>query len=271
MKIFSTTIIFIFVLATLGFSQQDSILIDKKEVFTLPEKGSFAIGISANPFLNYFGNLFRLEGYNSLYPSLLNGQIYTKYFTSSNNAIRLRAGINRNNTVDEFRVRYDMNNSLFVTDIRESQYRNFNLMLGYEWRKGIGRLQFYYGADAGFRHVTETINYTYGNAYASNNPFPSTAFYSPPLPNRPLEISNEGGTELIIRGLVGLEYFIFSGVSLGTELGLDLNHNFLSVKKEKYEHWDSSAGTARVNEYKFESTSTRLNTYIGSLFVLFHF
>ncbi len=82
-------LIILFTLLYLGLNviAQDSILVNKQGRVILPQKGDIAIGLSADPFLNFIGNMFNGNTNNSL--SLGDQNLYFRYFFSENEALRV--------------------------------------------------------------------------------------------------------------------------------------------------------------------------------------
>ncbi len=232
-----------------GFSQQDSLLKDKKGNIVLPQKGDFALGIGVNSIFNYVGNLFSSSGDNRLALTLLNNnQLYGKYFLASNRAVRVRLGISKyalnyhDNITSDFRGNLD-------ADSRKESYMNLSFVLGLEERKGRDRLQLAYGAEFKLYFSNSKFNYSYGS-------------YSDTI--RPLEVKNSNGIGIGARAFVGTEYFLLPKVSIGGEVGLGIMGNMFGKSYEKY---------SAYNDITFDNNTLEINTDIlnGQIYLLFHF
>ena len=166
---------------TSSFAQTE--LKSKKEEVILPEAGDWAIGIDANPFLNYVGNMFGKTAAN-VAPSWnfhnANQIITGKYFTEASMAYRasLRLGMN-SATVREMDANR-MKTALSATAngfpgaeaMVENTWKNSSTSIGLsggiEKRKGKTRLQGYYGGELGLFLSSSKDKYTYGNKLAVN-------------------------------------------------------------------------------------------------------
>ena len=146
--------------------QRDKGTDTKKGYNILPAKGDFALGISANPFLNYGTSL--LSG-GSPAPTFngFGGRIYGKYFTRDNQAFRFGIGLVANGNQQRGKVRndeaYENDSSLtpdddvHLFDKMNTSNTDVTLFVGYEWRRGYGRLQGFYGVQAGLDfHISTT-------------------------------------------------------------------------------------------------------------------
>lgn len=209
-------------------AQQDSILTDAKNRKILPEGKDFAVGISINPIFNYFGNTFNGSQYNSLNLGLLNNQLYGKYFLSNSQALRFRLGIRT--------TRKDIQATINYTKINlEETFSEVDLTTGYEIRKGKTRLQYFYGGEISFAFEDVKHDYDY------------TGF----LPDN-IGLREAEGLGVSFRGFFGVEYFVFSKISVGGECGL---------------------GVVSTNTFNSPKRKFSVNTDIlgGQIFMLFHF
>jgi len=166
---------------TSTFAQTE--LKSKKEEVILPEAGDWAIGIDANPFLNYIGNMFGKTAAN-VAPSWnfhnANQIITGKYYSDASTAFRasLRLGMN-SATIREMEANR-MKTALSPTangfpgaaSMVENTWKHstsaIGLSGGIEKRKGKTRLQGYYGGELGIFLSTSKDKYTYGNKLAVN-------------------------------------------------------------------------------------------------------
>lgn len=256
-----------------GFAQD---LTSKKGEPILPEAGDWAIGVDANPFLDYFGNFFGKTTSNSA-PSFLfpNGQqvITGKYFVDPQTAYRvgLRIGLN-NNTQREMvddRTAITTTNYPSPDPMVENTWKHsttsIGLSAGIEKRKGKTRLQGYYGGELGIYLSTSKDKFTYGNtlnpqsttapvfvdaddAFTGANNYDAT----PPIQNvlssggRVLERNNGTTFSFGVRGFVGVEYFILPKISLGGEFGWGLGLTSVGKTTTEWESVGTDAQSASV-------------------------
>jgi len=127
-------------------SAQDSILVSKRGVPILPQKGDLSIGIDAVPFFNLFKDNGTSPGFNFAgdTPSLT-----LKYMTKDNRAIRMAIDLGYFLITDDMEPRVgdrQVNNSL-------------GLGFGYEWRRGSSRIQGIYGMQGNFKIGRTKIEY----------------------------------------------------------------------------------------------------------------
>jgi hypothetical protein len=193
-----------------AFSQQDSLLRNKGGKIILPQKGDYAVGISVNSIFNYVGNMFSSSGNNQFYLNLLSGNnLYGKYFLSSQSAIRVKFSINQFSEHYENNVQDDININNKVTDKLDESFTQLGLSVGYEKRKGSGRLQVSYGVELNFNRTVNDDKYTYGNAFSITNTAPTSTFSfnspsnSGPESNRPLESKQDNGIGIGVRLFTG--------------------------------------------------------------------
>jgi hypothetical protein len=267
-------------------SQQDSVLKSKKGKVILPEKKDFAIGISANSFLNYFGNLLSSSGNNRLNMDLIGGNsLYGKYFLNKKNALRLRLYLNVNNAQYISTIPNDLDpvGLAVVNDKLDTKSTNYNIALGYERRHGKGRLQIFGGAEfLLFRNSTKS-KYQYGNAFSTSNPNPNTTTnfnnngfggtnYSR-VGNRTTDLNNDSGLGYGGRAFFGLEYFIFPKISVAGEFGVFGNVSNKGVASSTSEYWNFM-----INQTSQRDTETKADKFVlgsdnlsGQIALLFYF
>jgi hypothetical protein len=116
-----------------------------------------------------------------------------------------------------------------VDDIATFQKTNILLSAGMEFRRGYRRLQGFYGAEIGFGQTGARQSVQYGNAFSDQYAIQYTNFQSGSTvsfnPNntarttRDVETKFRGGIRLGARAFVGVEYFIFSKISIAVEYG----------------------------------------------------
>jgi hypothetical protein len=148
----------------------------------LPATGDFSIGFNAAPALNYIGNLF--SGGNSIEMDWQReNTIVGTYMKSDDLAYRAGIGIGMASSKS--------NDSNSVSE------SNISLMAGMMKLRRGNRIMGYYGAEAGLGISSEKTK--------TNN----------------VE-TKARGTNIMARGFVGAQYFIWPKISVGAEYGLGL-------------------------------------------------
>ncbi|GHV62563.1 hypothetical protein FACS1894195_4610 [Bacteroidia bacterium] len=166
----------------------------------LPKAGDFAIGVDATPFLKYVGGFFYNNSTNTDIDAL---GIHGKYFVKDAQAIRanLKFGIYTDQT----------NNDVEMGLKKETNSVNdFNLNLGYEWRRGSKHLQAFYGIEL----------------LGGYNSGKSTKEIADTISGDSQELKTLGAT--ISAGLgvfAGLEYFVAPKISVGAEVGFGAKYS----------------------------------------------
>lgn len=161
------------------FAQEsENNLISKNGINILPEKGEFAIGIDAVPFLNLLNDKGDVPGFNFVSENT----VFLKYFISDNKAIRayFRIGNYREKEGDENFDNFDKDTETNIT-----------LGFGYEKRYGKSRVQGFYGFEGGLLYNK--------SKFVQNE-------------NVLLETSGFG---VVVETLLGAEYFFAPKLSIG--------------------------------------------------------
>jgi hypothetical protein len=256
-------------------NQGDSILRNKHGHPILPKAGDIALGFNAVPVIDFFLNApnYLLSGrQNSAngsgtavnYTSNLDNQITGKYFLTNNSAIRVRLGYNTlsgtvSNPVQDAQALYNAEQSGSIDNIQTAQKMtvndvisfakaNITVQVGYERRRGYGRLQGFYGAELGVGSFKNNSTVTYGNAfsdqyvsyYTSNFNTGSVSQEDPTTGNtytRYIDTTHTSNWTFSLRGFIGVEYFIFPKISIGAEFGWSYAITFLrgyTVTAETY-------------------------------------
>lgn len=232
----------------------DDPVLNKKGHRILPVKGDFAIGFNAIPVLDLLYNSIHIGGSaptnTVVVPNTVqfvqgsNNQIVGKYFLDDKTAIRARVGINTlsgsmTNLVQDAEAMHaaslgtaeDIQAASLIRVEDKLKFTKSNIMVtvGIEKRRGYRRLQGYYGAEIGFGEMHANQNVTYGNAfsdvyavqYTDNfNAFTvATQLPTSPRTVRNLSTKEQGGFRYGVRGFIGIEYFIFTKISIGVEYG----------------------------------------------------
>jgi hypothetical protein len=260
--------------------------VNKRGIPYLPEAGDFALGVDASPFLNYLGNLFDQTGSNKA-PEFENGLgIYGKYFIDDNQAIRAKLYLEFSKTAykqtvpnDNERLVDPTNTNATVVDVKNDFNNDVLLSLGYELRRGKGRLQGFYGADLFLGYGNLTSTYKYANPMTVANQAPSTADFitggNSYQNYRKLEEKTGYTFTTGLGAFVGVEYFITSLISLGGEFNLNFFYGTTGQKEVTSEYFlgnEIKEAKSRERAGKDEAFQTGLFTKpTGSLFVMFHF
>lgn len=266
--------------------QSDSILRSKKGIPVLPQKGDWAIGADALPYLEYFGNMFNNSTDNSL--TLENQVLYGRYFIADNAAIRVLLGIQKGSERAAFYVQDDA--AVFAdplsraqtTDYRVSKESVITLDLGYQKFRGYGRLRGFYGAHFGLAIARESSKFNYGNPMSIANSAPSTIYdwnngYSDNISVRTLESDGGYSYGLGVGIIAGVEYYFLPKICVGGEITLSAIHSWRTQGNSKYQRINGNV----IEEYDFaDSPKGRVGTavytarpanYGGSLYLMFHF
>ena len=268
---------------------------NKRGVSLLPIAGDYALGIDAAPFLTYLGGIFSnndasspsAEGF-SLKPSGITQTVFGKYFLADNRAIRARLSINLNNTVSKNAVRNDedvANNPLnaFATaiDVRTISETGINLGVGYEYRRGKGRVQGFYGGELGLGYGSGSREqYKWANPMTSVNQNPNTTTnwnngnYSQQT-RRTIEVNSGKTVSGGLSGFAGVEYFFAPQMSIGGEFYLGFWLSMTAQTETTTESWNVSADKLQTQTSRGGSWDARTIDFQtlprGHLFLMFHF
>ncbi len=244
---------------------------NKKGNEILPKAGDIGLGFNTVPFLNTILDVFdptpSAAGGLIQYASA-NNQITGKYFLNAKTAVRARFGVNTisgsmRNQVQDAAAMFQASQGtaddiaaaslIRVEDKLTFSKNNIMISVGIEKRRGYRRLQGFYGAELGFGHSGSREKVSYGNAFSdAHNVYytddfnaMSTVVLAPTAPGRNgrvLETKHRGGLRIGLRGFIGVEYFIFTKISVAAEYG-----------------WGYSVATRRGAEVKTEVYSNGQN------------
>ena len=192
-------------------------LTSKKGEKYLPEANDWAIGVDATPFLTYVGNIFGKTAAN-VAPAFNfdNGSaaLQGKMFKDANTAYRagLRIGFG------SFTTHNALNNagdSVGTAKDVSASGMNIALTAGLEKRRGAGRLQGVYGAEAGLAFGGGgTVTNTYAMAL--------TDARNPGVGGRVAETTIGNVFSFGARAFAGVEYFVLPKISIAGEFGWGL-------------------------------------------------
>lgn len=261
---------------------------NKNGLNILPAAGDFALGIEASPFLKYLGNAFN-SSWNST-PAFqgVDQMLYGKYFFEKDRALRAKLYLNIGSTeykgtvTDDAAVKSNPLNSLAtIVDTEKYSETNVQLSIGYEFRRGYGRLQGFYGAELGLGVYSDKTSYEYGNPMTSLNQTPSTWDFiynteSNPA-DRTLEKKSGAGFNVGVNAFVGVEYFFARKMSIGGELGLGLNYFNQEQGDKSWEQYNVATNRVETLSQRFRNgyetardARLQTNSY-GNIFLMFHF
>jgi len=281
---------------SVGFSSiaQDAemdvpVLTNKRGMAILPKAGDYALGIEAASFLGYVGNFFANS--NSSAPSFTNGDgkyptIFGKYFLQDDRAIRARVTLGLvSNTTKAFVQ--DDNKPAEITstleDVRKNNAVDINLGLGYEFRRGTGRMQGFYGPEASLGFYTTQDRYEYANSIKTDRWAPSSHNFnencatSGGITTRKLVNKDGMKFTLGIGGFVGVEYFFTPRLSIGGEFGLMVNFSANGKGKTTQEKWSIDSNS--LEEKTIDGPQVRESLKVelitraskAGIFLMFHF
>lgn len=232
-------------------SSEEQVPKNKKGNEILPKAGDIGLGFNTIPILDMFlGTLNRATPFAGAgnvvqYTSSANNQIVGKYYLDAKTAIRVRFGFNTlsgsiTNQVQDAEAMYNARNGtqddinaaslMRVDDKLTFKKNNILFSVGYEKRRGYRRLQGFYGAELGIGTNGSSQKVSYGNAFSDVYPVEFTNNFnsfnvttqSPTVAGRVtrnVESKNTGGFRVGVRGFVGIEYFIFTKISIAAEYG----------------------------------------------------
>ncbi len=260
----------------------------------LPQAGDIGLGISATATLDFLGNVL-FGGPTSAgvfaYPNTpynvfntnagLNNQLFLKKFITAETAYRLRIqGVFTSNTnafsalKDELTP--DASNPQYVTDYETNKAMGLLIGAGLEKRRGAGRVQGVYGAEAYIGVFNSSTKNQYGNPFSANFPQPTiTGAYT----NGARVVKQNFGTGFTfgVRPFIGVEYFFAPKMSLGGEFGYNLGATFGGNRHTVSERWDATSESVveiktRDNvRHGFINYGLGVNNLTGSLNLLFYF
>jgi len=270
------------VTTTTTTTSSDGVLKSKRGFAILPEADEWGLGVSAQPFFQYFGNFFQGGALNAS-PNFTYGSniansvaIYGKKMIDANSAYRVRFNFGTGPSITKASVNQDVlvpdvNAPKFVDDWRKTTNTNLLLALGKEFRRGKGRVQGVYGAEAVIGYSSSKVVYQYGNSINSNfnaattNNFGDgnivTAGAAGTAVARRTEVTAGQSLLVGVRGFIGVEYFIAPKISIGGEFGYMLSYKATGKNYIKTESWDGANNVVRT--IKTESYTANPATTIG--------
>lgn len=267
----------------LGVFAQEVDMESKRGVPILPEAGEIGLGIDANPFFNFLGNMFNGNLNNNFAAfNFVNGMqtgqtVYVKYYLQDNAALRAGVRLGHTNNINREFVVKDQDvpdPDILVTDVRTQTNTNINVGADYLMYRGKGRVQGYVGGGAMFMYWANRDSYDYGNPITSTFTSPTTTNFGGNIPmgsgERLLENYNQNRLGGGLRAIIGVEYFFAPKISIGGELGLGVWYRDITGY-ETVERWTGTE-YEKVTTDNARDTNWGLDTFTtGSIFLMFHF
>jgi hypothetical protein len=252
--------IFLFCASVALVGTMNAQLTNKKGAQMLPESGDWAISVKADPFISFASNL--VTGFAGVSdPSSMTFNQYQedqtlvfKKFTSNTTADRFIVNFGHTSntsisSVSELDAAGAVIADQFVDD--KSRVRTSHIGVGYgkEFRKGAGRLQGYYGADAMLYLAGGSTTNTYGNEIARTQEASRL-------------LKSKDGLTLGVgaRGFLGAEYFFAPKMSVGAEFGYGLSVYSQGAGKTTTETWNVTDG---AGETETNGTSSSMGFSMG--------
>ncbi len=250
----------------------------------LPESGEIGLGVNMIPFFNWFGNAFnantnnQFASGNKFFTTFGNQVLMGKYMLSNKTAVRVNFGFNLMSMENRTYVQDDASNDPLdmVIDSWKFDGGTYTLALGYEMRRGKGRIQGYYGADVIFNYQNNANTYSYGNGHSATNMIPTSTNYGTNLDGNMRVLDNSGNSTFGfgLRGFVGVEYFVAPKLSMGCEFGWGFMINSTFESTISSEYYEASTGDVMIQNSNvagntlFNAGVDNLN---GAVFMMFYF
>lgn len=262
----------------------------KRGVYIFPEKGEWALGINAHPFLRYVGNVVsNVNGTNGVEHFTYGSNpwdknaIYGKYMKSENTAYRARfqfgrSSITDHNLVNKSSLSPDPQSPQYITDNHTRKTSDVLLAIGIEKHRGKSRFKGVYGAEIGIGQFSETDEYRYGNPIDVQ--FNAPEIYDVNLydgMNRRLTKSTTGNRWIGgLRAFAGIEYFFAPKASIGGEFGYSFMAGGGRNIEETREYWNSGSSsvkevTTRVNNGGNNGSMVWIDDLGGSINLFIYF
>jgi len=267
-------------------TQATTPILSKKGYAILPEAGDWGLSFSASPLINYFGNAFHGTGaytlpsntsYTTPYPNIAQPitAITGKYFLDANTAVRALLGVNMTSSTQKALVNDVTSTSTpqaQVTDKLRTGTTGFYLGAGLEKRKGIGRVQGFYGAQAILGIASSSNNYTYGNSLSATHTTHTQSFGQ----TQGLLKATSGTTfTMAVVGFVGVEYFFAPKISLGAEYQWGPSLSLTGKGQTQIQSWNGTTNSSTTTTTKAygggSSTSLGLGAGLTSVNLNFYF
>jgi hypothetical protein len=252
--------IFLFCASVALVGTMNAQLTSKKGAQILPEAGDWAISVKADPFISFASNL--VTGFAGVSdPSSMTFNQYQedqtivfKKFTSSTTADRFIANFGHtSNTSVNAVLELDADGIAIADQFVDntSRERETHIAVGYgkEFRKGAGRLQGYYGADAMLNVAGGSTTNSYGNDITRTEES-----------SRLLKSKNGLSLGVGVRGFLGAEYFFAPKMSVGAEFGYGMSVYTQGAGRTTNETWNAADG---AGETETDGTTRNMGFSMG--------
>jgi hypothetical protein len=282
-------------------ANQPAVLKSKRGYNILPEAGEWGLGVSADPFFRYLGNVLNGNTFNSE-PSFSftsnpsnNIALFGKYVVDANTQYRVRFNINIGTNIDKGVVLQDelTPDALypnFTEDWRKTNLTTLVLAAGYEKRRGTTKLQGVYGGELVLGYSSSKQTYEYGNSMNLDFNTPQSANFGDNIISgiaqgsntfladvRKTEQQNAPSFLVGARGFIGVEYFFAPKMSIGGEFGYMLAFRNTGRVNFTTEQWDGNTAsvvttkTDQLGNNGLTSIGIGLDNLSGSINLLFYF
>lgn len=282
------------VFSAASFAQNEQIQ-NKNGVDMMPSSGEWGVGMNALPVLNYVGNAFNgntnntFMGGNKFVNYWSGNTLFGKYMLSDDNAVRMQLRIGQTNWTYNNYVYSDRANNpdSLVLDTYTNTTSNYNIGVGYEFRRGKNRLRGIYGGEVMYMFQRGiSTNYSYGNDFGIGNQAPTaTSWFSwggvaseGTVGERVVSQSggnwNGGG----VRGFIGVEYYVLPKICIGTEFGWGIMYGKSGEMTTRTEYFSPTAAVPTGEKIWRETTTAAssgwnidTDNFGGSLYMMFYF
>jgi hypothetical protein len=297
-KVLFAAVVFSTAFANAQDTSTDPTLVkNRKGQEVLPKAGDIALGFNAVPVIDFLvqsvkvgaqGNLGATAGTTSQFTQNAGQQIVGKYFLDAKTAVRARFGFNtlgttQTNLVQDSKAVYDASLSgtpediraasiLNVEDKRSFVQNNLVLAVGFEKRRGYGRLVGVYGAEIGVSRAAQKDKRTYGNAFSDQyatvftNNFvtgATTAQAPTGTATRTTEEKIDAQWGIGARAFIGIEYFVFAKISIAAEYGFGYSFARSRNLTRTQETYLQGQNGATVIEEKIDTRSPNTSRGFG--------
>lgn len=250
----------------------------------LPESGDIGLGVNMIPFFNWFGNAFnnnannQFASNNKFFTIFGNQVLMGKYMLSDKSAVRVNFGFNLISVENRAYIQDDASNDPLdmVIDSWKNDAGNYTLGIGYEMRRGKGRVQGYFGGDVLFNYINNANTYSYGNGHSTTNIIPTSTNFGTNLNGNQRVLDNSGNSTFGfgLRGFVGVEYFVAPKVSLGCEFGWGFTINSTFESTVSSEYFEAATGEVMIQNTKVAGNTffaAGVDNLNGAVFMMFYF
>ncbi len=217
----------------------------------LSQDGDWGLTFSANPLLNYAGNLFNGTQGNDIGGGLnwlsndmvIRGKKLIDANTAYRGQIRLGFGSTKE-TVLVNDATSTANPPAQVSDSKKVGYMNIDLGVGLEKRVGSTRVVGVYGAMFNVGFGSNKTTYEYGNALTATNQSNNPQFGQ----DQGVTEDKQGGTFHVgLNAFAGVEWFFAPKMSLSGEYTWGLNMSSRGHSSVSSEYWDATgAGSVKT-------------------------